>query len=64
MASLLLKYILAIILSVVLIVVEVRTMSHSTTCGIVELTHPISSIPVVNVGPIGVPAELANCIST
>jgi hypothetical protein len=62
--SLLLKYNLTIILSVGLIVVVVRTKSSSASTGIIALTHPMSSILEVRVGPIGVPLELASCIST
>jgi hypothetical protein len=41
-----------------------NTISILTSTGITEVTQPIRETFEVIVGPIGVPAESANCIST
>ncbi len=58
------KYNLTIILFVGSIVVVGNTISTFTSTGTTLLTHPINAILDVIVGPIGVPVEFANCIST
>jgi hypothetical protein len=45
-------------------VVVGKTISTLTSTGTTLLTQPIKEILDVIVGPIGVPVELANCIST
>ena len=61
---LLLRYNLTIILFVGSIVVVGNTISTLTSTGITALTQPINATLDVIVGPIAVPVELANCIST
>jgi hypothetical protein len=46
------------------IVVVVNTISILTSTGITEVIQPIRETFEVIVGPIGVPVEFANCIST
>ena len=61
---LLFKYNLTIILFVGSIVVVGNKISTLTSTGTTLLTQPIKEILDVIVGPIGVPDESANCIST
>jgi hypothetical protein len=61
---LLFKYNLTIILFVGSIVVVGNTISTFTSTGTTLLTHPIKVMLDVIVGPIGVPDEFDNCIST
>ena len=61
---LLFKYNLTIILFVGSIVVVGKTISTLTSTGTTLLTHPIAAMLDVIVGPIGVPDEFDNCIST
>ena len=44
------------------IVIVVKTKSMKVSTGLTASTHPISGEFVVNIGPIGVPVESANCI--
>ena len=60
----LLRYNLTIILFVGSIVVVGNTISTFTSTGITALTQPINEMLEDIVGPIGVPDEFANCIST
>jgi uncharacterized protein YraI len=58
------KYSLTIILFVGSIVIVDIVKSTSFVYGVEAFTQPKFTTPEVKVVPIGVPAELANCIST